>query len=271
MTTESAFSSYVITDPCIGVKDGTCVEVWPVDCIATTEDDDQFFIDPALCIAREQCVLVCPVDAIYLEHEVPAEWKASIERNRDFFLEAKEDTPAVSVEWAEQLIRSALVRAGELGIDVSVVVVDQRGELVATSPASADEPTKGPTAAQATSDEPGKGPTAARATSDEPGKGPTAARATSDEPGKTQTAANRAYTAVGFALSTSQLNERSLERAPESLDRTRLVAGPGGIPIGRPYVVGAIGVAGGAAEQDEQCCRAAVTGVQGAGEGSAAR
>ena len=77
-----------------------------------------FFIDPALCIACEQCVLVCPVDAIYLEHEVPEEWKASIERNRDFFLEAKEDTPAVSLEWAEQLIRLALVRAGELGIDV---------------------------------------------------------------------------------------------------------------------------------------------------------
>ena len=229
MTTESAFSSYVITDPCIGVKDGTCVEVCPVDCIATTEEDNQYFIDPALCIACEQCVLVCPVDAIYLEHEVPAEWKASIERNRVFFLEAKGDTPAVSVEWAEQLIRSALVRAGEFGIDVSVVVVDQRGDPVATSASTSDEPV---------------------ATSP----------ATSNEPTRAQAAANRAYTAVGFALSTSQLNARSFERAPESLDRARLVAGPGGIPIGRPYVVGAIGVAGGTPEQDEQCCRAAVTG-----------
>ena len=218
MTTDAPFSSYVITDPCIGVKDGTCVEVCPVDCIASSDDEPQFFIDPALCIACEQCVLVCPVDAIYLEHEVPEEWKASIERNRVFFLEAKQDTPAVSVEWAQQLIRSALARAGELGLDVSVVVVDGRGEAVAASPASSDEPTKA------------------------------------------QTAANRAYTAVGFTLSTSQVNERSLERAPESLDRTRLVAGPGGIPIGRPYVVGAIGVAGGTPEQDEQCCRAAVTG-----------
>ena len=127
MTTDAPFSSYVITDPCIGVKDGTCVEVCPVDCFASSDDEAQFFIDPALCIACEQCVLVCPVDAIYLEHEVPEEWKASIERNRVFFLEAKQDTPAVSVEWAEQLIRSALVRAGELGLDVSVVVVDQRG------------------------------------------------------------------------------------------------------------------------------------------------
>ena len=223
MTTGSPFSSYVITDPCIGVKDGTCVEVCPVDCIASSDDEPQFFIDPALCIACEQCVLVCPVDAIYLEHEVPEEWKASIERNRVFFLEAKQDTPAVSVEWAERLIRSALARAGELGLDVSVVVVDQRGEPVAASPAS------------------------------------------SDEPSKAQTAAKRAYTAVGFTLSTSQVNERSLERAPESLDRTRLIAEAGAIPIGRPYVVGAIGVAGGTPEQDEQCCRAAVTGVQGAG------
>ena len=218
MTTDAPFSSYVITDPCIGVKDGTCVEVCPVDCIASSDDQPQFFIDPALCIACEQCVLVCPVDAIYLEHEVPEEWKASIERNRVFFLEAKQDTPAVSVEWAQQLIQSALARAGELGLDVSVVVVDQRGEPVATSPAASDDAAKAPTAA------------------------------------------NRAYTAAGFALSTSQLNERALERAPDSLDRARLAAGPGGIPIGRPYVVGAIGVAGGAPEQDEQCCRAAVTG-----------
>ena len=218
MTSASAFSSYVITDPCIGVKDGTCVEVCPVDCIESSDDEDQYYIDPALCIACEQCVLVCPVDAIYLEHEVPEAWKASIERNRSFFLEAKQDTPAVSLEWAEQLVRSALVRAGELGIDVSVVVVDQRGEAVATAQASSDEPRKGPTAA------------------------------------------NRAYSAVGFALSTSQLTERSVERAPDSLDRTRLVTEAGGIPIGRPYVVGAIGVAGGTPEQDEQCCRAAVTG-----------
>ena len=218
MTTDAPFSSYVITAPCIGVKDGTCVEVCPVDCIASSDDEPQFFINPALCIACEQCVLVCPVDAIYLEHEVPEEWKASIERNRAFFMEAKQDTPAVSVEWAQQLIQSALARAGELGLDVSVVVVDQRGEPVATSPASSDDATKAPTAA------------------------------------------NRAYTAAGLALSTSQLNERSLERAPDSLDRARLAAGPGGIPIGRPYVVGAIGVAGGAPDQDEQCCRAAVTG-----------
>ena len=68
MQQTQVFSSYVITDPCIGVKDGTCVEVCPVDCIETTDESNQFFIDPTLCIACEQCVLVCPVDAIFLEH-----------------------------------------------------------------------------------------------------------------------------------------------------------------------------------------------------------
>ncbi len=79
MTSNAVFSSYVITDPCIGVKDGTCVEVCPVDCIETTPEEDQFYIDPAICIACEQCVLVCPVDAIYLAHEVPEQWGASID------------------------------------------------------------------------------------------------------------------------------------------------------------------------------------------------
>ncbi len=30
--------AFVITDPCIGVKDATCVEVCPVDCIPLNPD-----------------------------------------------------------------------------------------------------------------------------------------------------------------------------------------------------------------------------------------
>ena len=59
-----------------------------------------------------------------------------------------------------------------------------------------------------------------------------------------------------------------VERSPRSSAQHPLgsvqvaprAANPGAIPIGRPYVVGVIGVAGGIPEQDEQCCRAAVTG-----------
>ena len=39
-------SVYVITDPCIDVKDKSCFEVCPVDCIHTSDDDRMCFIDP---------------------------------------------------------------------------------------------------------------------------------------------------------------------------------------------------------------------------------
>ena len=96
MNSNAVFSSYVITDPCVGVKDGTCVEVCPVDCIETTPEEDQFYIDPALCIACEQCVLVCPVDAIYLAHEVPEEWRGSIEKNEEFDKKCEEEHKELS-------------------------------------------------------------------------------------------------------------------------------------------------------------------------------
>src|SRR6266542_2786135 len=36
--------SYTIAEPCIGVKDASCVAVCPVDCIY--EGDDQYYINP---------------------------------------------------------------------------------------------------------------------------------------------------------------------------------------------------------------------------------
>jgi ferredoxin len=38
--------TYVITQPCIGVKDGTCIDVCPMDCIHGTDQDTMLFIDP---------------------------------------------------------------------------------------------------------------------------------------------------------------------------------------------------------------------------------
>ena len=48
--------AYVITEPCIDVKDATCVDV-------------------------------CPVNAIFHEDDVPPEWKPDIEKNRLYFQE----------------------------------------------------------------------------------------------------------------------------------------------------------------------------------------
>lgn len=63
---------YVITEPCIDVKDGTCVDVCPVDCIKTTPDDAMFYIDPDGCIIATLAARhVCPVDAIFSTWEIP--------------------------------------------------------------------------------------------------------------------------------------------------------------------------------------------------------
>ncbi len=68
--------TYVITEPCIGVKDASCVDVCPVDCIHATDDDAMFFIDPDECIDCGACEPECPVNAIYPEDSLPAEWVA---------------------------------------------------------------------------------------------------------------------------------------------------------------------------------------------------
>ncbi|HEU4558886.1 MAG TPA: ferredoxin, partial [Longimicrobium sp.] len=48
---------YVITEPCIGTKDGSCVEVCPVDCIY--ESEDQYYINPDECIDCGACEPEC--------------------------------------------------------------------------------------------------------------------------------------------------------------------------------------------------------------------
>ncbi len=75
--------AYVITSPCIGEKAGECVEVCPVDCII--EGDDQFYIDPDICIDCGACEAVCPVSAIFYEEDVPVEEESFIEKAKKFF------------------------------------------------------------------------------------------------------------------------------------------------------------------------------------------
>ncbi len=83
--------AYIITQPCIGVKDATCVDVCPVDCIHTTDDAEQYYIDPEICIDCEACVNVCPVSAIFYEDDVPEEWKSFIPKNSEFFTNMSEE------------------------------------------------------------------------------------------------------------------------------------------------------------------------------------
>ena len=77
--------TYIITEPCVGVKDSSCVDVCPVDCIYTTDDDDMFYINPEECIDCAACEPVCPVAAIFAEESVPVEWQYYTPLNYDYF------------------------------------------------------------------------------------------------------------------------------------------------------------------------------------------
>jgi NAD-dependent dihydropyrimidine dehydrogenase PreA subunit len=73
--------SYVIAEPCIGVKDTACVDACPVDCIHPRKNESEFgeaqqlFIDPVECIDCGACVPVCPVSAIFALDDLPDKWK----------------------------------------------------------------------------------------------------------------------------------------------------------------------------------------------------
>src|SRR3981189_3732266 len=74
---------YVIAEPCISVKDRSCVDVCPVDCIY--EGPDMLYIHPDECIDCGACEPECPVTAIFPEEDVPPQWKDYIAKNRDVF------------------------------------------------------------------------------------------------------------------------------------------------------------------------------------------
>ncbi|MBI5305038.1 MAG: ferredoxin family protein [Chloroflexi bacterium] len=77
--------AYVIAEPCIGVKDKSCVNVCPVDCIHGTDSDEMLYIQPDECIDCGACAPECPVSAIYPAEDVPAQWKSFIQKNADYF------------------------------------------------------------------------------------------------------------------------------------------------------------------------------------------
>jgi NAD-dependent dihydropyrimidine dehydrogenase PreA subunit len=78
--------TYVITEPCIGHKDGACVQACPVDCIyADDENDRMLFIHPDQCIACSLCEIACARGAIFNEENVPLQWQPFIGINRLYF------------------------------------------------------------------------------------------------------------------------------------------------------------------------------------------
>ena len=83
--------TYVITEPCIGVKDASCVDVCPVDCIHPRPGTPEFekmemlYIDPDECIDCGACEPACPVEAIFPDFDLPPEHQKFLEMNAAYF------------------------------------------------------------------------------------------------------------------------------------------------------------------------------------------
>ncbi|MFJ5997454.1 ferredoxin [Streptomyces sp. NPDC092370] len=75
--------AYVIALPCVDVKDRSCVDECPVDCIY--EGSRALYIHPDECVDCGACEPVCPVEAIYYQDDVPAEWGDHAGSNAEFF------------------------------------------------------------------------------------------------------------------------------------------------------------------------------------------
>ncbi len=75
--------TYVIAEPCIDVKDKSCVEECPVDCIY--EGERMLYIHPDECVDCGACEPVCPVEAIFYEDDVPGQWAQFTVENARLF------------------------------------------------------------------------------------------------------------------------------------------------------------------------------------------
>jgi uncharacterized protein GlcG (DUF336 family) len=126
----------------------------------------------------------------------------------------------IPIEKAIQMVRTAHTQADQLDIAVTAVVVDESGRMIALG------------------------------------------RMDRARPITVDMAMNKAYTAASFQQPTQQLAGVAGQTWFQSLvvsTNGRIMAGGGAVPIeegGR--VVGAIAVAGGTDEQDQQCCDAAL-------------
>lgn len=75
--------TYVIGSACVDVKDMSCVQECPVDCIY--EGARSLYINPEECVDCGACKLICKVDAIEYETDLGEDEVAHLKDNADFF------------------------------------------------------------------------------------------------------------------------------------------------------------------------------------------
>ena len=73
--------TYVVTEPCIDCKYTDCAAVCPVE--AFHETPDRLYINPETCIDCDACVPECPVEAIFADTTVPAEYQHWVALNAE--------------------------------------------------------------------------------------------------------------------------------------------------------------------------------------------
>jgi uncharacterized protein GlcG (DUF336 family) len=181
-----------------------------------------------VCIDCEQCEIVCPVDAIFKDCDLPAEHESAIEVNAGFFRKNKAAVRPVPFDKAWQMVHAAHEYAAIAGLSVAAAVVDEAGSLIAAGRMDRAEP-----------------------------------ETTDLAFSKAYTAAAFHVATADLVPQARQPWLRSLAIS----HRGRIVPAGGGIPIiDGVTIVGAIGVAGASrAEQDILCCRAALAVLEGPG------
>ena len=104
--------AHVVTSKCNGCKFTDCVEVCPVACFY--EMDGQLVIHADDCIDCTACVSECPVQAIYADGDVPAQFEADKEFNS---IQAKQikDSGKDAITKRKDPLPTAAARKAELG------------------------------------------------------------------------------------------------------------------------------------------------------------
>jgi NAD-dependent dihydropyrimidine dehydrogenase PreA subunit len=104
--------AYAIGASCIDIKDKTCMDVCPVECIY--EGGRKLYINPVECIDCGVCVATCPVDAIRPIEEFPDD-DAYAKDNSTFFsvVLPGHDSPLGNP--------GGVSRTGTIGVDTELV------------------------------------------------------------------------------------------------------------------------------------------------------
>ena len=110
--------TYVIGSACVDVMDKSCVRECPADCVY--EGARSLYINPNECVDCGACKLVCRVEAIEFETDLPEDERWRVDDNAAFFTAVLpgRDEPLGDPGGAEAL--------GRIGVDTARVAAMPR-------------------------------------------------------------------------------------------------------------------------------------------------